>query len=71
LQLSEISVDLAEEHTTSSKATELLESETVGRIQMERELKEMSVSEFTSVCVLELPWMHRWCYLTNMVKGVS
>ncbi|KAK2173425.1 hypothetical protein NP493_876g00017 [Ridgeia piscesae] len=41
-KLSEISVDLAEEHTTSSKATELLESETVGRIQMERELKEMS-----------------------------
>ena len=59
MQLSEISVDLAEEHTTSSKATELLESETVGRIQMERELKEMSVSVFTSVCVLKATWSVR------------
>ena len=43
-QLSEISIDLAEEHTTSNKATELLDSETVGRMQLERELKELTVS---------------------------
>ena len=36
--------DYVEEHTTSTHATEMLESETAQRLKLERELKDVHVS---------------------------
>ena len=44
LQMSELSADLSEEHTTSSHATEILEQETADRIRLEKEVRDMQVS---------------------------
>lgn len=40
MQLSEITADLAEEHSTSTLATERLDAETSERVRLERELSE-------------------------------
>lgn len=42
-QLAEVTADLSEEHTTSTHATEMLESETAERLRLEKELKELQV----------------------------
>ena len=43
-QLSEISADLAEEHTTSHHASEILEAEQAERRRLEKECKDLTVS---------------------------
>ena len=43
-QLAGMQADYVEEHTTSTHATEMLESETVQRLKLERELKDVHVS---------------------------
>lgn len=40
-QLSELTADLAEEHSTSTLATERLDAETTERLRLERELSEI------------------------------
>ena len=42
-QLSEISADLAEEHTTSHHASEILEAEQAERRRLEKECKDLTV----------------------------
>lgn len=42
-QLTELNADLAEEATTSSHASELLDQETAERMRLEKELKEIQV----------------------------
>lgn len=42
-QLSEITADLADENTTSSHATEMLDVETAERMRLEKELKDVTV----------------------------
>ncbi len=44
VQLSGIQADFVEEHTTSTHASEMLESETAQRLKAERELKDIQVS---------------------------
>lgn len=42
LKLSEMTVELAEEHSTSNLASERLEAETSNRLQLEKELDEQN-----------------------------
>ena len=43
LQVVELQADLAEENTTSSQASELLETESAERMRLEKELKDVQV----------------------------
>ena len=43
-QLAGMQADYVEEHTTSTHATEMLESETAQRLKLVRELKDVHVS---------------------------
>ena len=43
VQLSEMTADLAEEHSTSTLATERLEAETADRLRLEKELQDVQV----------------------------
>ena len=58
-QLTEITADLADEHSTATSASEMLESEAAERMRLEKELKELKVKsllvwDFTSVLLLDL-----------------
>ena len=54
LQLQELTADLSEEHTTSTHATEVLETETAERMRLEKELKELQVRNLTTQVSLEI-----------------
>jgi hypothetical protein len=41
--LSELAADYQDEHSTSTQAAEMLERETVERLRLEKELKELQV----------------------------
>ena len=43
-KLAEISADLADEHSTSNQASELLEQETAEMLRLEKEYKDMQVT---------------------------
>ena len=43
-----MSVDLADEQTTSNQASEILETEQAERRRLEKEVKELTVSELLS-----------------------
>ena len=43
MQLSEMTADFTEVHSTSTHATDMLEAETVARMKLEKELKEIQV----------------------------
>lgn len=47
-QLTELSADLSEEHTTSSHATEIIEQETSNRLRLEKDLRDIQVCELIS-----------------------
>ena len=49
VQLSEMTADLAEEHSTSTLATERLEAETADRLRLEKELQDVQVSRKSHV----------------------
>ena len=53
-QLQELTADLSEEHTTSTHATEVLETETAERMRLEKELKELQVRHLTTQVFLEI-----------------
>ncbi len=46
-QVSELTADLAEEHSTSILATERLEAETAQRMKLEKEVNDLEVSHLS------------------------
>ena len=50
LQLSEMTADLAEEHSTATLATDRLEAEQADRLKLEKEKAELKVSFITRTC---------------------
>lgn len=59
-QLAGMQADYVEEHTTSTHATEMLESETAQRLKLERELKDVHVSTYHNIIIRRI--------LTNIVR---
>lgn len=68
VQLSEMTADLAEEHSTSTLATERLEAETADRLRLEKELQDMQVRRRSRVIFVSC---HCFILQRKMCDGVG
>jgi len=68
VQLSEMTADLAEEHSTSTLATERLEAETADRLRLEKELQDVQVRRKSHVIFMSC---RRFILQRKMCDGVG